>query len=298
MLERSDVAFRLLEIAKSHKPNRSSGWHASDHIRCLRKSIWTKLTGRETTDAEDLDRGSAYRTELLFIKGEGIGSFYEEHQAEYIFGVPDFGTCSVDRLWQEDETTFLMELKSTDMSAGYAPTEEGSATNGYIMQIATYLVKHLLNNGGVETDKKYKCFIYVFYNHGDYLNNDRRPDHRAFEIRLWGWELLQWEEELQKRHGMLEESWGKFQEAEKDTYNAGQIERMRDLLPTHGIDLESLLPPVSQHWAYECETYSRCPLKDLIDCPGTKNNSAWSIPFEIEKEEYARNHRVRKGSKK
>lgn len=294
IIERPDVAFKLLEIAKSHRPPRAKGFHATDHLHCLRKAVWEYVTGRSIVSAEEeQDPQQGYRTQLTFLRGEGIGNFFEEGKPEYRFWADDFGTCSVDRLWEEDGNTFIMELKSTRMSAAYPLNEEGSATNGYIMQVITYLVKHMIKEGlPIIPDEFYKCFIYVFYDMGDYTGGDRRPDHRAFELRVGGEELLWWNEELQRRHFLLIESMEKFDGLREDKYASDQIDRMVDLLPVY-LDLEEFLPPVGEHWPFECDKYSRCPLKDLLDCPGTANNAKWGIPFEV-KEYYAREHRVRK----
>lgn len=301
VIERPDVAFKLLEMAKANRPPRAKGYHATDHLHCLRKSVWEYVTDRPLLDAESsLHPDSAYRTQLLFLRGEGIGNFFEEGKPEYRFPSPDgFGVCSVDRLWEADGETFIMELKTTRMSAGYSLLKEDSATQGYVVQVVTYLTKHMVKEGiPFDPSKQYKCFIYVFYDMGDYTGNDRRPDHRAFELRLWGHELSAWNEELMRRHALLVKSMQTFDNVRAATqYDKEQLDRMTDLLPVH-LDLEALLPPVGEHWSYECEQYSRCPIKDLIDCPGTAGNAKWKMPFQIEKEVYAREHRVAKGKKK
>jgi hypothetical protein len=271
------------------------GLHQSDHNRCLIKGVVTKMVG------EELEEGM----ELMFLRGQGIGMFLSQAKPEEVFYAPGFGWCSIDRPWVDDEGNPVpMELKSTRFSSKYPITEwtkgEGYKHANYICQLATYVVKKLRNERAeinsvrrsVEWDeldgevvissKRYSGFLYVLYELGDYTN--RKPEQRCFELQYTGAELLSWEGELDRRHGLLTTSLRHL----NLPYYTDLLATVGDHLPIAFEDIAPALPPVEEHFAWECEAYSRCPLKDLIGCPGDKNNAKWTLPFHIEEEYYTR----------
>src|SRR3990167_3456160 len=100
-----------------------------------------------------------------------------------------------------------MELKTTRFSSAYPITEH----ENYITQLATYVVKKARREqGGVLADESYYGYIYALFEQGDYVV--RKPEQRAFEFQFSGKELLQWEAELDQRHGYLEQSYARLKE--------------------------------------------------------------------------------------
>lgn len=289
-----DVASALLAAARSHKSTRPTGWHQSDHNACLRKSVIKRLLAEKFPS---LIPGEEWlvdeRTALMFLRGAGIGAFLSEHRNEEVFYADGFGWCSIDRPWQDPNGREVpMELKTTRFSSAYPITEH----ENYISQLATYVVKKARREqGGVERDERYYGYIYALFEQGDYVV--RKPEQRAFEFEFSGRELLVWEQELDQRHGHLEQSYRALEQRwESDPHFQLEFEKLADYIPAD-VDFETLLPPVSEHYEWECNKYDECPVKALINCPGTSDNGRWGLPFVVESESYVREHRVRKEPK-
>lgn len=285
--ERPDIATELLRQARSNRPSRNPGWHQSDLNRCLRKSVISAFINRNEED--DLSE----QTKLRFLRGEGIHHFLSEGKPEESFWADGVGFCTIDRKWADESgQEWPMELKTTGFSSAYPPTEHGN----YICQLATYVVKKSRKHDGhIDVTRKYKGYLYVLHEQGDYVS--RQPEHRAFEFTWTGAELLDWEDELRRRYVSLDSSLRMLTRLEEyDPDFNMQVERLRDLLPLDD-EIEGVLPAVKDHYDWECDQYGPCPVRELIHCPGNKHNAAWALPFVPEKEEYVRVHRQRKGSK-
>lgn len=290
VIERPDVAATLLNRARGNQAPRGKGFHQSDHTRCLIKSTVSKLVD------EELEEG----LELMFLRGQGIGMFLSQSKPEEIFYAPGFGYCSIDRPWEDDDGNIVpMELKSTRFSSRGLITEHAN----YISQLATYVIKKLRNERSeinsirrqcdlpeldspvVEHSDRYSGFLYVLFELGDYT--DRKPEQRAFEFKFSGIELLVWEGELDRRHELLVESRRVLADPDNEAVQYA-IDRIRDRIPIEFGVLEDVLPPVKEHFDWECDKYSECPLRVLINCPGTESNAQWGLPFFIEEETYTR----------
>lgn len=285
--ERPDIALELLNQARATKPSRNRGWHQSDHNRCLRKSVVSAFMDRD--EEADLSLG----TKLRFLRGEGIHSFLSEHKPEYSFYAEGVGFCTIDRpWWDEDGVEWPMELKTTGFSSAYPPTKHAN----YISQLATYVVKKAIKeDGGVWPDRTYKGYLYVLHEQGDYAS--RQPEHRAYEFCFTGSELLDWDAELFRRHTELNRALNALKAKEEtDLAFSMQAEKLKDLLPLDD-QIEDMLPPITDHYDWECDQYGPCPIRELIHCPGNKSNGSWGLPFQVGNESYTRQHRVEKEKK-
>ena len=289
--ERPDVASALLAQARSHKGYRDPSWHQSDHNRCLIKSV----VGRFIQDKFNVDNGDEgewlidERTALMFLRGAGIGAFLAEHTPEEVFFAPGVGWCSIDRPWTDDDgRTVPMEIKTTRFSSAYPITEH----ENYISQLATYVAKREAHhNRAINPAGTYAGYIYALYEQGDYV--ERKPEHRAFQFKFTGQELLDWEGELRRRHYYLEDSLTTLNRRwETDPQFQLEMEKLRDQIPVD-LDLASSLPPITEHYQFECDKYSECPMKELIHCKGTGPDGTWGLPFQIDSEFYVREHRER-----
>ena len=288
IIERPDVASALLEQARLSQPKRPEGFHQSDFNQCLRKSAMYHFLGRSLEDWTET-------TLLRMLRGTLKGSYLSQNQPELVFDSDNFGWCSVDRLWPDnlvrgaaavDQT--VMELKSTIRSSN-RPIND--STN-YFCQTATYVLKKArLDGWDILPWSTWHGFLYVVYERGDYKSPD--PDHRAFELTWTGQELLDWEVELQRRRDAVMDSLD-FLHIEAAAKNNEaflfDVEKLKDRLPAEDGDaFLELLPPIEDHYGFECDAYGPCPVKELLGCPGRAEDSAWDkLPFQLVKEEYAR----------
>ena len=287
--ERPDIAQELLTQAIGRRSSRAEGWHQSDVNQCLRKSVVDRWLREEAPQDQGYPKSLRhldydYRLDLKFLRGEGLHHFFSEGKPEFVEYDPDLGWYSIDRTWPEEMTLVTntgavyhipqtpMELKSTDYGMNKPVTEMMT----YITQIATYAIKwvrfHLPELGDEDLEAAHlSAFLYIYHNRGDYKGN--KPDHRAFKLTWVGHELLEWEREIGNRHATLQLA---FNRLTHDASVGG--------LPT---SMPAYMPPIDQHYSFECEAYGPCPLKELMNCPGTAESASWDrVPFVVEAEHY------------
>ena len=285
-----EVAQELLQQAIGRRHDRKPGWHQSDVNQCLRKSVVDRWMREEAPPDSGYPKGLRhldydYRLDLKFLRGEGMHNFFSEGKPEFVQYDPNLGWYSIDRVWEEGVTLRLsdgrvyhmdavpMELKTTD----YSMTKPVPEMMTYITQIATYAIKwvrfHLPELPDEELEAGNLCaFLYIYHNRGDYKGN--KPDHRAFKLTWVGHELLEWEREITKRHEALNLA---FQDLVSDAYNIGGLP---STMPRY-------MPPIDQHYSFECDSYGPCPLKEMMGCPGTAESAVWDrVPFVIAAEHY------------
>ena len=288
--ETPEIAKALLKQATSRRGERKPGWHQSDHNRCLRKSVvdrWLRERPSTLTDVPRslMDLDYDYKLELKFLRGEGMHNFLSEGKPEFVEYSPIVGWYSIDRLWFEDVTIRLpdgrvytmpavpMELKTTDYGSNKPVTEMMT----YITQVATYTYEWVRYQLPDLTDDdiracEFHSYLYILHNRGDYKSN--MPDHRAFKLTWGGQELLDWAAEISRRHNSLQRGYEAL------------VENSLEELPI-SFDHLPYAPDISDHYGFECEGFGRCPLKDLMGCPGVKEDAAWErVPFVVDGVDY------------
>ena len=294
IVERPEIWGQMLAEVAANKPPYPPGFHQHDFNQCLRKTALFHFLQQFPETSTGL--------RLKFARGEAMGSWLNLGQEEDVFHAPGLGWCSIDKLWLDEAGNSVpLEIKTTDFSADSPIAEHVN----YICQLATYVAKKArLTFGSIIPEGEYCGFLSVLFNHGNYKPTEGRgprdPDGRAFTFFFGGAELLEWEAELERRVAAVNASLVSLRRWEDQQPGASlEAEKLRDWLPTETPrEVLELLPSVQDHYPWECEEYSRCPLKDLIDCPGTAANAAWSLPFEITEQRLAREEKPMKGQKK
>lgn len=228
--------------------------------------------------------------QLRFLRGEMKGYYLAEGVPEEVWftgQTPDDEDgfwCSIDRPWQEPEDPYPMpmELKSTRYSAA-KPIQE---LFNYMCQAATYTVKKAWKmDGHIDLDRVYHAYLYALFEQGDY-KGDRLPEDRAFQLEWTGQELLDWDGEITRRHDELVKSFHALTELLRvDRGFQFEAEKVRDWIPTETPEaFLELLPPITDHYTWECSDYGECPLVALIGCPGKGDDSSWKLPFKVTEE--------------
>jgi hypothetical protein len=189
--ENPEAASRLFARVRAERPPRTSGYHASDVLRCLRQS-WHKHNFPEMYK-EGAAYGESDRDTVTFLLGESAhiflgGKTSSEKSIPYegLSCTPDEASREGNEFWPP-----IREYKTTSRSSSKGIPDLGD----YVAQAALYCLAMDVNEAS----------IFVIFSRGNYKfgPDGTFVDWKYWDVEFSARELEWWAREIRRRRDLL-----------------------------------------------------------------------------------------------